>query len=951
MITVLSGPLRRLCYVGALIIGTGLTAALTAADEAKQEELGASPVEVFSLKTEHACEPLGIDTAHPRFRWLLKSTLRGQLQTAYQIQVSSSREGLLAGRPDKWDSGKVASDNSVEVVYKGEDLKSAERCFWRVRVWDSQGRATAYSAPSHFEMGLLDPSDWQGAWIAAEKDASSPLFRRELKIDAPVKEARVYIAGLGYYELSVNGNKVGDRVLDPAPTTYHRGDKSKGNSRVLYATYDVTELLQNGVNVFGVMLGRGWYLRDAEFFAFGLPRFPYGDRPCLRVQLNVELVDGRRLTVVSNEEWKTSTGPITYNDLAQGEVYDARIEQPGWDAPGFDAGAWVQAVRTDSPNGRMVAQALPPSAVVQTLPLRQQYTPTSPALTVFNTKVFDFGQNITGWVRLQVQGPTGTRLTMRHATLLHGEDRVVDTRSNDIFTAGAKQTDTYILRGEGVEVWEPRFTLHGFRYVQIHGLGKEVTLQNVEGRVVHTDVETTGTFHCSTELLNRIHSNIHWTLRGSLQGIPQDAADRDERIGWLGDTTFTIEDYLYNFDTLLFWEKWLNDIQDSQRADGGIPAVVPNVWQVDYSGGQVWPSWESTYPALVWSLYSYYGSRHVVETHYANLKKLVHYQNAASKEGLIANEPIGDHMEPQNGGITSFSSKHTPAALTANAHYYANVFIVARCAELLGKQAEAEEYFAQAESIKTAFNRRFFDPQKHIYATGSQTSQALPLEWGLVPQDHIAGVMEKLLADIRRHGMHVTTGIIGTNSLMQTLPRYGAAEVLYELANQTTFPSLGEQVMKGATTVTETYDGNPWSSQNMKMLCSWDKFFHRDLAGIQPLAPGYRRTLIRPRPVGDLKTVKASQKTIRGKITVEWTKAVTSFDLRVSIPAGVEAELAVPRMGLGKIQIAESGTPVWRSNTYVSGVAGLTGAKADAEAIIFQAGSGEYHFTLNGIAQ
>lgn len=908
---------------------------------------------VKELKTEHLIEPLGIDTPRPRFRWLLESDERGQLQAAYQIQVASSLERLQSGQADRWDSGKVTSDNSVEVLYDGSDLASGERDYWRVRVWDRHGNATAYSDPSFFEMGLRKASDWQGQWIAAKQGISSPLFRREFTVDAPVRRARVYISGLGYYELSINGRKIGDRVLDPASTYYHNDKPFKLGSRVLYATYDVTSALQSGANAVGVMLGHGWYSgeRDAPV------RTLYGDRPRLMFQLNVELTDGHRFTVVSDEGWKTSAGPITYNDLANGETYDARLEQRGWDIPGFNESSWERVSRVQAPSGALTAETLP-EKVIETRPAVRILAPKEPA-GFENAYVYDFGQNFSGWVRIAVSGPRDAQIALRYGADLYVEDDTLDARSGG--AAGyfnARQGDAYTLKGEGMEVWEPRFTLHGFRYVEVRGFSDR-PIPKVEGRFVRSAVDSTGTFSSSNELLNQIHHNIQWTFMSSLQGIPHDAADRAERFSWLGDPGFVAEDYIQNYDMVGFWEKWLDDIQDSQKENGDVPLIAPLHERV-YDHYEKWTAWQSTYPLLVWYLYQYYGDQAVVQKHFAGLKKLVDYMGATATDHIVS-LGLGDHMEPQEDGYSSEMSMHTPAAVTSTAYYYYSAALVARMADVLGQSADARRYTVLAQAIKQAFNRRFFNPDTHQYATGSQAANALAIYLDLAPPDQVPAVLRNLTDDIAyKHNYHVSTGIIGSNAVVQTLPEHGEGALMYRLATQTAYPSLGYQVTKGATTLCETYECGAWLSKNMKMFGSLDKFFYRDLAGIRVTRAGYRKVLIKPQPVGDLRTVTASQQTVRGPVAVDWVKGngyfadwqagQRSFALNVSIPAGMQADIAVPTLGWVNVHVTESGNPVWTSNAYVPGTPGLTSAQADGDAITFHTGSGSYHFVLNGAA-
>ena len=907
-----------------------------------------SLVQVTALKSEHLTEPLGLDSAHPRFRWLVQSSERGQLQSAYQVLVSSSLEKLRSENGDLWDSGKVTSENSVEVAYAGRELSSGERAFWKVRVWDRTGKASSYSQPSFFEMGLLSASDWQGKWIAGKPGISSPLLRRVFSIDAPIRRARVYVSGLGYYELSINGKKVGDRVLDPASTYYHNDLPFKLRSRVLYSTYDVTTALQRGSNVLGIMLGNGWYSPEIDPDGY---RVAYGDRPRFILQMNIELADGRTVNVVSDPSWKTSGGPITYNDFLNGETYDARLEQRGWNTSGFNDNAWDSAAPVEPPSGVRKSQLLPAARVTESLRVVKEITPRDVAFE--GATIYDLGQHFTGWARITVTGHRGAQLVLRYGSRVNPQDDTLDTRSN--LDSGvrhlARQTDTYILKGEGTEVWEPRFTLHGFRYVEVAGVGDGTSLEKIEGRFVRSAVESTGLFVSSNDLLNRIHHNIQWTFMSSLQGIPQDAVDRGERIGWLGDTGFVGEDYIQNYDMLGFWEKWLNDIEDSQKEDGDIPYWSPLHWRhgTDWYGH--WPSWQSTYPLLLWDLYQYYGDTRVLEEHYTSAKKLVDFLGIGAHDHL-ATEDLGDHMEPQESGISHIESLHTSSGLTATAYYYHDVMLLVEMAEVLGRPVDAKNYQRLAKKIKEAFNRKYFHSTTSQYGSGSQTSNALPLHLDLVPRENIPAVMKNLVDDIvNKHNTHVSTGIIGSNALVQALPQHGATSLMYRLANQTTYPSLGEQVTRGATTLCESYECSPWLSQNMKMFGSLDKFFYRNLAGIRPTSPGYRRVLIQPQPVGDLKTVTASQRTVRGTVAVDWIKGTTSFDLNVTIPAGMEADIDIPEFGLKNVQIAEGGKSVWKSNAYVAGTPGLTSAKVESDSIVFHAGSGSYRFTLNGAAE
>jgi len=912
----------------------------------------------LALKCEYAVNPLGIDTPRPRFSWVLESHHRGQAQSAYQVLVASSEDRLEANVGDKWDSGKVVSDQSANVAYEGSLLTSSETCWWKVRVWDADDNASPWSGPATFEMGLLNGSDWDGKWIAASVGISSPLLRKEFVLDREVRRARVHIAGLGYYEMYVNGDKVGDHVLDPGQTYYNNDQPFDLGSRVLYVTYDVTDQLLAGLNAMGVMLGHGWYSAEADVPPAPSSREPYGQRPVLLLQMNVELADGERVSVVSDRTWSVSEGPIRYNDYCNGEVYDARLEIPGWDSPGYDASDWDQALEVRGPGGALVAQMIPPIKVVQTL------KPVGILHPKDGVYVYDFGQNFSGWSRLHVSGPSGTEVTLRHGACVY-EDGSLDVRSSmfncpdsdEEFRQGigrdgrphlcARQTDRYILRGEGTEVWEPRFTLHGFRYVEVTGFPGMPGLENLEGRHVRSALDAHGAFTCSNPLINQIHSNVCWTLASSLQSVPQDAADRCERVAWLGDPV--PEDYVLNWDAASFWTKWVDDIRDSQKPDGEVPVVSPIHWRRTQDPYERFPAWASTYPFTVWSVYWFYDDVRILAEHYDGLTRLLDFF-AANASDHILSFGLGDHMEPQPDGLSSFRPQHTLVALTSTAYYYFDTCVVAQAAELLGKTEDAERHARLAEAIKAAFNREFLDEDTNQYGTGSQASNAIALYFGLVPPERVDAVLENLVDDIvTAHGGHLTTGILGTNALAQVLTRHGRADVMYQIASQTTFPSWGYMISKGATTIWETWDGVPerGHSRNMKMFCTVDKFFYKGLAGISPAAPGYKRITIRPCVVGDLESAQASIRTIRGLVDVNWTRGDRSFKVGVAIPVNTIAVVSIPKLGMQEISISEGGQPLWKDGKLVGGIPGIDGGCETADYVEFEVGSGQYSFELS----
>jgi alpha-L-rhamnosidase len=893
------------------------------------------------LTCEYAADPLGLDTPAPRLSWQLEPGPRGALQAAYQILVASSNETLAADRGDRWDSGRVASAQSLNVPYGGAALNSGETCWWKVRAWTAGAdQPGAWSPPATFEMGLLKPGDWQGRWITAAKGVSAPLLRTRFALASAPVRGRVYLSGLGCCELYVNGQRVGDRLMDPAPTWYDNTLPQQIGSRVLYVTHDITDLLGVGENTLGVLLGHGWYSSDV-----GKPvwRTPCAERPQLLLQANVRLADGTCVSIASDASWKTCASPITANELCAGEHYDARLEQDGWAAPAFDDAAWAPAEVVRAPSGRLVAMTMEPCRVTR------RFRPVRMLQSGENSTIFDLGQYISGWTALRVQGPAGTVVTLRHAGRVNYDTGRLDMRNNLSWHL-APQTDSYILRGVGVETWHPRFTIHGFRYVEVSGWPGLPTADDLTGCAVNNDIEVAGAFACSDEMVNRVHHNVWWTFCGSLQGLPQDAADRAERFGWLGDPGFVAEDFMLNFRDVRFWSKWLDDIADVQRPDGAVsytapPFWGPNTW-ID------WPCWECSYTLFAWFVYQYNGDVGVLEKHYDGIRHQLERFRRLAKDGILA-DWLGDHMEPRDDGTSSFSPTRTPPALTATAYYHRCAEIVAAAAGILGRAEDALATTQLAGTIKDAFNREFFNAETQQYGSGSQSANALALYLGLVPTGREPAVLANLVADIEKRGNRLSTGIIGTAALEQALPRYGRAEVMLRLLQQTAFPSWGFGVVNGQTTISECFEGDYRYSLGMKMFGSVEKFLYKDVAGLAPAAPGWEQIEMCPKLAGHLAWARASYRTPYGPAAIDWRRDDPAppgqpvLTLVATVPPNATAVVSVPTLGLPAFQIRESELAVWQDDAPLAGAAGITAARASEGRVTFDVGSGTYRFTLS----
>ena len=879
------------------------------------------PLPPNNLKCEYLSNPVGIDVRQPRFAWVLAHTERGQKQSAYQVLVATRPELLAQAQGDQWDPGKVSSHQSTQVVYGGKPLESGRTYYWKVRVWDAQDHGSPYSLPARLEMGLLSPQEWKAQWIAGGNE-----LRKEFSLPRHVVRARAYVTALGYYELRLNGRKVGTNVLDPAWTTYAK--------RNLYVTYDVTAQLQQGANAVGVMLGNGWAVLPKQY---GPPlATPYAS-PALLLQLQVELEGGQRLTLASDASWKARRGPITSDSIYDGETYDARLATPGWDHPGFDDSAWQPAPVTHGPGGELSAQMMPPIRVVDTLvPLAM----TNPRPGVY---VFDLGQNISGWAQLRASGPRGTSVALRFAEQVY-DDGLINRES----LGAAKARDTYILRGEGMETWEPRFTYHGFRYVEVTGYPGTPGLDTLRGRLVHTAVEPTGRFVASNPTLNAIQKIVGWSQRTNLHGVPTDCNQRAERNAWLGDAQVTAEEAMLNFDMAAFYTNFLRNLRDEQGADGSVPDTVP----FKYGRRPADPAWGAAYPLICWQMYEQYGDRRILEEHYDGLKKYVEFLRAKAPDNVLRYSYYGDWL----------ATEKTPGELVSDAYYYYAVQLLAKTATVRGRSAEAGAYQHLAERIKEAFIREFYDARPGFYANGTQTANTLALFFDLVPEDQRGRVLEDLRENIEgRHNAHLSTGIVGTKYLLPLLSRSGRADLAYDLAAQTTYPSWGYMIANGATTLWELWQNrtSPPMSHDHPMLGSISAWFYQALGGITPETPGYERVRIAPHIVRDLKGASATVETPRGTVSSAWTHAPGTITLEVVVPVNCTATVVIPsEPEATELTVREGGRVVWEQEKFVPGVQGLTVGRRgndggaflapEGESVIFEIGSGHYAFTLTG---
>lgn len=875
------------------------------------------PLIATDLTCEHLVDPIGIDTPRPRLSWQVRCDRRGARQTAYRLLVAGSPERLAADHGDLWDSGQVESDQSVHVAYGGTALASRQQCWWKVQIRDETGLLSPWSEPARFEMGLLKESDWQAAWIGDggpvhPSARPAPHLRKDFVLPKPVKAARAYVCGLGYFELHVNGRRIGDNVLDPGFTRYDK--------RVLYVTHDLTGAIRTGPNALGVILGNGFYnqaVRDAWHFE----KTPWRDHPKLLLQVHVEYDDGTGETIVSDGSWRVATGPIDYDQTRNGEHYDATKELGDWSLPGYDDSAWQPAATVAPPAGRLKAQMLPPIRVTQTL------TPKVVREVDRGVFVFDMGQNFAGWAQLRVSGPAGAEIRLRYAERVDQEGRLDNAGIAGLVKEGEFQTDKYVLRGRGEEVWEPRFCYHGFQYVEVTGWPGTPTLDNLRGRVVHTAFESAGRFECSNDLLNRIQACTRWSYVSNFHSIPTDCPHR-EKNGWTGDAHLAAEAGLYNFRAAAAYAKWMDDFADEQREAGDLPGIVPTSgWGYEWGNG---PCWDSAYLIIPWLLYLYRGDVSILAAHYDGMKRYVDYLTAKAWRGLIP-FGLGDWVPPfgQSADYTC------PLALSSSGYCYYDATILSQAAALLGKADDAAEYAELAERTRRRINEVFYDPASGLYAGGSQTAQGTALFQGIADPRQRGKVLRQLVADIRRQKGRINVGIHGAKFVLNVLSDLGRHDVAYSLATQREFPSWGWWIDQGATTLWEDWRGH--SSRNHIMFGDISAWAFKNLAGINvdPRQPGFKNVLFRPRFEGDLEWVRAEHESPYGTIRSAWRRDGGSIELELTVPANSTATLVLPT---GEpAAVTESGRPAEQAD-------GVALGKCTKKQIVFELASGKYRF-------
>ena len=877
---------------------------------------------VTELTCEYRKNPLGLDVSIPRISWKLVSNQKNTKQIKYQVQVA--RDHFFG--EIEWDTGEVHSDKSVHIPYAGPMLLPRTRYYYRVRTTDNHNRVSEWSKPAFWETGMMSLDQWRAQWITSSLPEeveleASPLMRTEFSATKPIATARIYVTALGLYTLYLNGSRVGKDYFTPGWTSY--------NKRLQYQTYDVTDLLQQGDNAIGAMLGNGWY---AGYIAWERGKGYYGDRRALLLQMHICYKDGTEDVIVSNEMWKCTAGPISMAEIYHGETYDAGKVKCGWDTPCYDDRDWVNVSVYDHSIDMLVAQECAAPQIMDELPVVDMFR------TPAGETVLDFGQNMVGFVRFYVKGKPGDVVLIRHAEVLD--------KDGNFYTAnlkGAKQTIRYTLRGEDTEVYQPHFTFQGFRYICVDEYPGEIRPEYFTGCVVHTGMAQTGEFTCSNEMVNQLNHNILWGQKGNFLDVPTDCPQRDERHGWTGDAQMFIRTACFHMDTMLFYQKWLRDLEADQTDEFGVTNVVPNVRDVSYAGSAAWGDAAVICP---WTLYLIYGDTRVLEEQYDSMKRWVDYIQRQGDDPLLWNtgDHFGDWLALDNGDGAWIG--RTPVPLIATAFYANSARLLAETAGVLGRNEDEINYRELFNAVRNRFQQEFVTEEGKLIAD-TQTAYVLALMFDLLEERTRKTATDTLALLLAQNNYHLNTGFAGTPYLCHVLSNNGYNNLAYRLLLHTDYPSWLYPITKGATTVWEHWDGikedgSFWdvimNSFNHYSYGSIGDWLYRVVAGlnVDPSKPGYKHILIQPRPAEGLSSAEIRYESLYGTIVTGWNKEGGNMHMHVTIPANTTATVIMP--GAKQREVLEN--PMCLE---LRSAAQLL--KQTPEGLQVDIGSGEYVFT------
>lgn len=900
-------------------------------------------IKVTQLRCEYLVNPLGIDEKKPRLSWIIESNRRGMYQSAWQVRVASTAQLLAAGNADLWDSGRIEDDRSVHIVYEGTPLTSRQTCYWEVQIWDDQGTSIV-SEPAFWTMGLLQDSDWQADWIVADPDylnraehaikptitepGTPPWFRKIFTTKNSNRKATLYTSARGLLELYINGRRIGDDTFAPEWTDYDK--------RIHYRTYDVTEMIQAGQNVLGAILGDGWY---SGYVGWQETRGQYGLENSLFVQLEITLADGTTQIITTDDSWKCAAGPILSSDFMMGEIYDARFELVGWDESDFDDKAWSHIRTVSPPNVPLVAQRSEPVQIIETI------EPISVHESVPGTWIYNLGQNITGWVRLKIQGSAGTCITLRHGERLNPDGTLYTENLRR-----AKATDVYILSGRGEEIWQPRFTFHGFQYIELTGLENRPSDGTVTGCVVHSATPPAGKFECSHALINRLWLNGLWSQKDNFLTVPTDCPQRDERLGWTGDAQVFSRTASYNMDVAAFFTKWMTDVEDAQTPEGIFPDTAPrlpedsNFIGLDGLGGAA--GWADAGIIIPWMLWRVYNDTRIIERHFDAMVTWLNYIQKTNPNGIRDNElgnNYGDWLCIPSD--TTFRTQSPMKTLLATAYWADDAAKLSRMARTIGQDKDADRFQAMFEQVREAFQKEFLLEDGKL-TVNTQTAYLLVLAFDLLPEKIRERATEHLIENIKKLDWHLSTGFIGISHLNPTLTAVGRSDVAWRLLLNEDYPSWLYSVLHGATTIWERWNGwteeegfyNPqMNSFNHYSLGSVGEWLYRCAAGIEldSHVNGFKKIILRPYPGGGLDYAGAEYRSIHGLIKSRWQREGNMLTYDITVPANTSACVYLP---------SDLKTPILESGRPIEEAAEIKAIGRDGQFAVFDVPSGSYQF-------
>lgn len=847
---------------------------------------GDGSITLTKLVCEYRENPIGIDVEKPRLSWQIIANSNNYQQSAYEIRFSASIAGLSEKNGLIYNTGKINSAQSVNLVYEGPALKSMQRVYWQVRVWDQNNKVSEWSIPGFWEMGILNPSFWKASYITFPNETKSKeslpaqYYRKDFEAKKPISSARVYATSLGLYQLFINGKKVGDQLFTPGFTSYKK--------RLQYQAYDVTKMLQ-AKNAVGAIVGDGWYRGNLGWEG---NKAYYGDQLALFVQLVINYTDGTSETIVTDSSWKVSYGAILKSDIYNGEKYDATKEMMGWANADFNADKWQKAVVLNHSKEILVASNGLPVKVTQ------EITPKKIITTPKGELVMDLGQNIVGWVKLKVNGKKGDTVTLKFAEVLDkdGNFFTINLRS-------AEATDKYVLKGDGEEIFEPHFTFHGFRYVQIINYPGTPTKDKITGMVIHSAMDQTGTFSTSNPLINQLQSNIQWSQRDNFLDIPTDCPQRDERVGWTGDAQVFSTTAAYNFNVAAFYTKWLADLKADQQANGEVPNIIPDMWNNKLGGTT---GWGDAAVIIPWTVYKSYGDKRILEVQYESMKAWVAYMEKNAGDDYLWNQPKkwhwGDWLA-YHSNKPDYAGSTTEKDLIATAYFYYSTSILSKTASILGNKTDAERFATLAKNIKKAFIQEFTTANGRL-VSHTQTAYALALSFDLLPEDMIAKSAKYLANDVQKFG-HLTTGFLGTPLLCPTLSAIGRDDLAFMLLNRKEYPSWLYPVTQGATTIWERWDTQKPDGTIIDGMNSFNHYAYGAIGewmynyigglNLDENNPGYKHIIFAPHPGGGLTAAKAEHQSMYGLIKSAWEIQDGTFTYDVIIPANTSATVNLPK--------------------------------------------------------